>query len=96
MNNIQILKRLYNDYTKRYIYRIILAGIFSIFVAGSTSAVAYLLDPAIKKIFIEKDKTLIYVIPILIVLAFSIKGFSLYFAKTNMIHVAENTKKYSK
>ena len=66
---------------------------FSILVAGSTSAVAYLLDPAIKKIFIDQDQTLIYLIPIAIISAFSIKGFSLYFAKSNMIHVAEHVKK---
>ena len=93
MNSKEILIRLYKNYTSKYLHRIIYAGFFSILVAGSTSTVAYLLDPAIKKIFIDQDQTLIYLIPIAIILAFSIKGFSLYFAKTNMIHVAENVKK---
>ena len=93
MKSIDILVRLYKDYTSKYISKILLAGFFSIFVAASTSAVAYLLDPAIKKIFLEKDKTLIYLIPLAIILAFTVKGFSLYFAKINMIHVAENVKK---
>ena len=96
MTSKKIFIRLYNDYTSKFLKRILLAGLFSIFVAGSTSAIAYLLDPAIKKIFIEKDQTLIYLIPIAIILAFSIKGFSLYFAKVNMIHVAENVKKIFK
>ena len=93
MSNKEILIRLYKTYTSKYLNRIIFAGFFSILVAASTSAVAYLLDPAIKKIFIDRDQTLIYLIPIAIISAFSIKGFSLYFAKTNMIHVAEHVKK---
>lgn len=93
MTNIEILKRLYNDYTKTFIIKIFLAVIFSILVAGSTSATAWLLDPAIEKIFINKDQTLIFVIPILIILAFSTKGISLYLAKVIMINVAEEVKK---
>ena len=76
MDNISILKRLYNDYTKRYLDKILLSVFFSVLLAGSTSAVAYLLDPAINKLFIEKDQTLLYVIPILIVIAFAVKGFA--------------------
>ena len=93
MRSTEILIRLYKNYTSKFLNRILLAGFFSILVAGSTSSIAYLLDPAIKKIFVDKDQTLIYLIPIAIILAFSMKGFSLYFAKVNMIHVAENVKK---
>ena len=93
MTNLGILKRLYNDYTKIFIVKILLAVFFSILVAGSTSATAWLLDPAIEKIFINQDQTLIFVIPILIVLAFSTKGISLYMAKVIMINVAEEVKK---
>ena len=53
MNNIEILKRLYRDYTKKFLNKIFLAVFFSILVAGSTSATAWLLDPAIEKIFIN-------------------------------------------
>ena len=93
MSNIQILKRLYKDYTKNFLNKIFLAVFFSILVAISTSATAWLLDPAIEKIFINKDQTLIFVIPILIIIAFSTKGISLYIAKTLMIKVAEEVKK---
>jgi len=93
MNSKEILIRLYKEYTSRYFNKILIAGFFSILVAGSTSSVAYLLDPAIKKIFVDKDQTLIYLIPIAIIIAFSTKGFSLYFAKVYMINVAENVKK---
>ena len=93
MSNIQILKRLYKDYTKNFLNKIFLAVFFSILVAISTSATAWLLDPAIEKIFLNKDQTLIFVIPILIIIAFSTKGISLYVAKTLMIKVAEEVKK---
>jgi subfamily B ATP-binding cassette protein MsbA len=93
MNKTEIYKRLYKDYSKKYLDKIILSAIFSILVAGSTSAIAWLLDPAIKKLFIEKDQSLIFVIPFLIIIAFSTKGFSLYLAKATMISVGEEIKK---
>jgi len=93
MTNIEILKRLFKDYTIKYLNKIILAVFFSILVAGSTSATAWLLDPAIEKIFINKDQTLILVIPFLIVLAFATKGISLYMAKYLMVNVSEEVKK---
>jgi len=93
MSNIDILKKLYKNYTKFYLNKILLAVIFSILVAASTSATAWLLDPAIEKIFLKKDQTLIFIIPILIIIAFSTKGISLYLAKVLMINVAEEVKK---
>ena len=72
MTDLQILKRLYHDYTKKHLKKIIFALLLSIAVAGSTSSIAYLLDPAIKQIFINRDQTLIIVIPILIVIALSL------------------------
>ena len=93
MNKSKIFKRLYNDYTRKYLRQIFLAIFFSLLVAGSTSAIAWLLDPAIDKIFIQKDQSLLLLIPFLIVLAFTVKGVSLYLAKIMMINVAEEIKK---
>ena len=93
MNNSEIYKRLYKDYSKQYLNKIVLSALFSILVAASTSAIAWLLDPAIKKLFIEKDQTLIILIPLMIILAFSVKGISLYLAKATMIAVGESVKK---
>jgi len=89
----KIFKRLYQEYTKKFISKILLAALFSIIVALSTSATAWLLDPAIEKIFINRDQTLIILIPIAIIFAFSAKGISLYFAKLIMINVSEEVKK---
>jgi subfamily B ATP-binding cassette protein MsbA len=93
MNNSEIYKRLYKDYSKKYINKILISVFCGVLVAASTSAIAWLLDPAIKKIFVEKDQSLIFIIPLLIIIAFTIKGFALYFAKAIMIKVAEEIKK---
>ena len=93
MKNSEIYKRLYNDYSKKFINKILISVFFGVLVAASTSSIAWLLDPAIKKIFVEKDQTLIIIIPLLIILAFTVKGFALYLAKAIMIRVAEEIKK---
>ena len=93
MKKIDILKRLFFEYTKKHTKPILLSLAFATLVAGSTSSIAYLLDPAIKKIFIEKDQTLILFIPIMIIIAFATKGLSLYVAKVLMIGVSEEVRK---
>ena len=93
MTKKEIYKRLYHDYSKIFLNKIILSAFFSILVAGSTSSIAWLLDPAIEKLFIEKDRSLIFLIPFLIIFAFTTKGLSLYFAKATMSGVGEAIKK---
>ena len=93
MNKTKTLKRLFNEYTKKYLKQILIAVFFSLLVAGSTSSIAWLLDPAIEKIFIEKDQSLLVIIPIMIIIAFTTKGVSLYLAKIIMINVGEEIKK---
>ena len=90
--NFLIIKRLYNDYTKKYFKQILFAIFLSILVAGSTSGIAYLLDPAIEKIFVNQDEFLLYLIPFIIMIAFFTKGISLYFAKVIMISVSQQLK----
>ena len=87
-----IVKRLYNQYVKKYFGRIFLALILSAIVAGSTSSIAWLLDPAVKKIFIEQDKTYAIFIPILVILAFMGKGISLYYARSIVIVLGNRIK----
>jgi subfamily B ATP-binding cassette protein MsbA len=92
-SDFQYLKRLYKNYTKKYLKKILLSVFFTVILAASTSSVAYLLDPAIKELFIQQNNKLMYFIPLLIILAFSFKGVSLYFAKVIMIGVAEEVRK---
>ena len=84
-----ILKRLFKEYVRKHLKRIFLALILSIIVAGSTAGIAWLLDPAVKKIFIDKNEVFAWTIPLLIIIAFSSKGLSLYFARTNIIRIGE-------
>ncbi len=93
MTNLQILKRLFNEYTKKYLSQIFLALIFSLILAASTSAIAWLLDPAVEKLFIQKNQNLMLIIPLGIIMAFATKGSSLYLAKTIMISVGEEVRK---
>ena len=96
-----ILKRLYKEYIRKHIKKIFLALFLSIFVALSTSSIAWLLDPAVKKIFEEQDKTYAWVIPLAIIVAFTTKGLTLYFARILTIRVSQEIcgeiqKKYQK
>ncbi|WP_440678654.1 ABC transporter ATP-binding protein [Candidatus Pelagibacter sp. HIMB1611] len=93
MNKSELYKRLYKDYSKKFLKKIFLSAFLSLLVAGSTSSIAWLLDPAIKKLFIDKDQSLLLLIPIMIIVAFTTKGVSLYFAKATMIDVGESVKK---
>ena len=83
----EILKRLFKNYIRKYLKLIFLSLILSILVAGATASTAWLLDPAIKKIFIDNDSKLAYLIPLAIIFSFSIKGLSLYFARISVIKV---------
>ena len=93
MTDVKILKRLFKDYTKKYIPKIFLALIFSLILAASTSSIAWLLDPAVEKLFIQKNQSLMLIIPLGIIFAFSAKGLSLYLAKSIMIGVGEDVRK---
>ena len=84
-----ILVKLFREYVKKHFKKILIALFLSLIVAGSTSGIAWLLDPAVKKIFIDQNKVFAWTIPILIILAFSSKGLSLYFARINIIRVGE-------
>ena len=87
------LLRLYNSYVKKHFFKLILALILSFAVAGGTASIAWLLDPAVKKIFIEQDKTMMLLIPIAIILSFSIKGIALYFARLTLIRISNEVVK---
>ena len=87
------LLRLYNSYVKKHFYKLIFALILSIAVAAGTASIAWLLDPAVKTIFIEQNKTMMFLIPIAIVFAFSLKGVSLYFARSILIRISNEVVK---
>ena len=85
----KILKRLFKEYIRKHLKKIFISLILSLIVAGSTSGIAWLLDPAVKKIFIDQNKMFAWSIPLLIILTFTSKGLSLYFARINLIRIGE-------
>jgi len=93
VNKIELIKRIFRTQVKKYVSQILIIFLFIIISAISTSAVAWLLDPAIKKIFIEKNKTLLLTIPSLIILAFLIKSISIYIIRIKTIKISFNITK---
>jgi len=83
----KIFIRLYKNYISKYLNKIIISLLLSFGVAASTAAIAWLLDPAIEKMFVQQDNTMMLLIPIAIVLAFACKGLTLYLARTILIKV---------
>ena len=90
---IKLISRIFRTQVKRYFSQVIVIFIFIIVSALATTAVAWLLDPAIKKIFIEKNKLLLFIIPALIVIAFIIKSISIYLIKIKTIKISYNITK---
>ena len=96
MNFSQLKKtllRVFNSYVKKHFDKLIIALFLSLVVAGSTGAIAWLLDPAVKKIFIDQDTTMMLLIPIAIALSFTMKGASLYTARIILIKISNNVVK---
>ena len=90
MNKLDLIKRIFRTQVKRHLSQFIIIFLFIIISALATSAVAWLLDPAIKKIFIEKNRKLLVIIPALIILAFVIKSISTYIIRIKTIKISFN------
>jgi subfamily B ATP-binding cassette protein MsbA len=78
MNKIDLVKRIFRTQVKRYIPELSLTFLFIILTSLTTAATAWLLDPAIKEIFENKNIKMLYFIPLAIVLTFIIKAFAIY------------------
>ena len=78
MNKIDLVKRIFRTQVKKYIPELSLTFIFIILTSLTTAATAWLLDPAIKEIFLNKNIKMLYFIPLAIVLTFIIKAFAIY------------------
>ena len=78
MNKLDLVKRIFRTQIKKYIPELSLTFIFIIITSITTAATAWLLDPAIKEIFINKNTKMLYFIPLAIILTFVVKAFSVY------------------
>jgi len=87
-----LIKRIYKTQIKKYLPDLFIVIFFMIINGAATASVAWLLDPAIKKIFIEKDKQMLFLIPLFIVIAFVLKAISLYFTRILSINISFKVK----
>jgi subfamily B ATP-binding cassette protein MsbA len=93
MEKLELIKRIFRTQVKKYLSQILIIFLFIIISALATSGVAWLLDPAIKKIFIEKNTKLLIIIPALIIVAFIIKSISIYIIRIKTIKISFNVTK---
>ncbi len=90
MTGSQILARLFRDSIRPYAARLASSLFFMIIIALSTGATAWLLDPAIDKIFLDKDESMLLLIPIAIILTLLIKSVATYIQIVLLNGVAQN------
>ena len=88
MDKIDLIKRIFKTQVRRYLSQILIIFLFIIVSSGATAGVAWLLDPAIKKIFVEKNTKLLFIIPALIVFAFMLKSIATYIIRVKTIKVS--------
>jgi len=78
MTKLELINRIFKTQVKKYIPELSITFIFIVLTSLTTAATAWLLDPAIKEIFENKNKQMLYLIPVAIVFTFIIKAFSIY------------------
>ena len=78
MTKLELINRIFKTQVKKYIPELSITFVFIILTSLTTAATAWLLDPAIKEIFENKNRQMLYLIPLAIVFTFIIKAFSIY------------------
>ena len=73
-----LLVRLVRDHVRPYLGRLLIAGLCMAIAAGATAALAYLMEPVLDEIFLEKDRTLLIVVPVLVLVITLIRGAATY------------------
>jgi subfamily B ATP-binding cassette protein MsbA len=87
MTKLELVKRIFKTQVKKYIPELSITFIFIILTSLTTAATAWLLDPAIKEIFENKNTKMLYLIPIAIIFTFILKALSVYGTKIITIKV---------
>ncbi len=90
MSNVEVASRIFKTQINKYFKEILIIFLFVIITAVMTAVTAWLLDPAIKKIFIEKDEKMLVIIPVAIILTFLLKSLAIFVVRMTTIKVAFN------
>lgn len=84
-----IIKKLF-VYVKPYIKYLIISSISMVIVGGLTALVAYLIKPVLDDIFISKNKQMLVLLPIAVVIVYLLKGIFTYLQSWYAAYVGEN------
>ena len=93
MNNFglkDVLKR-FGPYFKDYIPHFILAIIGMALASGGTAASAYLVEPVLNKIFVEKNEKLLYILPCAIIAIYVIKNIGTFMQAYFTAYIGQDT-----
>jgi subfamily B ATP-binding cassette protein MsbA len=84
-----LAKRLVRDHVRPHWPRIVLATIAMALAAGATAANAWLMEPVLDKVFVQRDSTMLYVVPLAVVAAALIKGVATFAQAMLLNHVGQ-------
>ncbi|ORI11817.1 ABC transporter ATP-binding protein [Campylobacter concisus] len=93
MNNFglkDVLKR-FGPYFKDYIPHFIFAIIGMALASGGTAVSAYLVEPVLNKIFVEKNETLLYMLPCAIIAIYVLKNIGTFMQAYFTAYIGQDT-----
>ncbi len=85
-----LVRRLLREHIRPYAGRLIVAGLCMALVAGTTALNAWLMQPVLDKVFLEKDATLLLVIPLAVLVVAIVKGLANFGQAYTMNYVGLN------
>ena len=85
-----VLKR-FGPYFKDYIPHFILAFIGMGLASGGTAVSAYLVEPVLNKIFVEKNETLLYLLPCAIIAIYVLKNIGTFMQAYFTAYIGQDT-----
>lgn len=86
-SNYYILSRIFENYVKKHSRKLIISIICMIIVSATTALNAWMMQPVLDDIFIDKNESLILIIPLAILLIAVVKGISSYIQSVLMSFV---------
>ncbi|WP_069636921.1 ABC transporter ATP-binding protein [Campylobacter pinnipediorum] len=86
----QVLKR-FKSYFKDYIPYFVLAFIGMILASGGSAATAWLVQPVLDKIFVEKNRELLYILPYAIILVYFLKNAGTFMQAYYTAYIGQDT-----
>lgn len=78
LRNRDLYARLWREYIRAHGAKLWLAAVCMVLVAGSTAVHAWLMQPVLDHIFLEKDRSLLAVLPFVVLAVFFVKAFATY------------------